>query len=98
MRDNNDIDINYFLAWDNGNWKRSWSNVSGNAWSPLADVDKQHKGPEILIPYILGKEKDWENHYNYLRTHFLKSKYIKRLDNLHDYIINFINSEEKSNI
>lgn len=86
MRDNNDIDINYFLAWDNGNWKRSWSNVSGNAWSPLADVDKQHKGPEILIPYILGKEKDWENHYNYLRTHFLKSKYIKK-DNKPIFII-----------
>ena len=25
-------------------------------------------------------------------------QYIMRLDNLHDYIINFINSEEKSNI
>lgn len=77
MRDNDDVDINYFLAWDNGNWKRSWSNVSGNAWSPLADGIDSKKGPEILIPYILGEEKDWENHYNYLKSHFLKDKYIK---------------------
>ena len=86
IRDNDDVDINYFLAWDNGNWKRSWSNVDGNAWSPLADNNNQEKGPAILIPYILGNEKDWENHYRYLRTHFLKEKYIK-IDNKPIFII-----------
>ncbi len=78
IRDNDDVEINYFLAWDNGNWKRSWSNVSGNAWSPLADGENvQHQGSAILVPYILGGEEDWENHYNYLSTHFHKQKYIK---------------------
>ena len=75
IRDNDDIPINYFLAWDNANWKRSWSNVEGNAWAPVADVD--NKGPQILIEYILGEEKDWENHFNYLKLHFDSSKYIK---------------------
>ena len=37
IRDCNDVDINYFLAWDNANWKRSWSNVEGYDWSPLQD-------------------------------------------------------------
>lgn len=43
--------------------------------------------------YVLENEEQ-------IRTHMisLMPQYIKRLDNLHDYIINFINSEEKSNI
>lgn len=77
IRDNKDIDINYFLAWDNCSWVRSWSNVAGNAWSPLADKKPERKGPQVLIPYILGGEKDWENHYNSLRTHFNEERYIK---------------------
>lgn len=80
IRDNKDIDINYFFVWDNCNWKRSWSNVSGNAWAPIADVgpnkDKDDS-PQILIPHILGGEKDWENHYNYVRNHFMEDRYIK---------------------
>lgn len=79
MRDNDDIPINYFLAWDNANWKRSWSNVYGNAWAPIMEKDKNsNQGPEILIPYILGTETDWENHYNYLLTHFKSPNYIKQ--------------------
>jgi len=83
IRDNKEIDINYFFTWDNCNWKRSWSNVSGNAWSPIADGEQnenQRKGPQILIPYILGEEPDWENHYNSLRLHFFDPRYIK-IDN-----------------
>ncbi|MCR8894221.1 glycoside hydrolase family 99-like domain-containing protein [Bacteroides sp. ET336] len=80
IRDNKDIDINYFFVWDNCLWKRSWSNVSGNAWSPIADEEQtkeQRKGPQVLIPYILGEEPDWENHYNYVKTHFKEDRYIK---------------------
>lgn len=76
IRDNDDIDINYCFVWDNASWKRSWSNVAGNAWAPIAD-GKEHKGPQILIEHILGGEKDWENHFNYLLTHFKSNKYIK---------------------
>lgn len=79
MRDSDDIDINYFLTWDNCSWKRSWSNVDGNDWAPLADNQSQkNTGPKILIPYILGTEPDWENHYNYCRTHFMSPRYIKK--------------------
>lgn len=77
IRDNKDIDINYFFTWDNCNWKRSWSNVSGNGWSPVQDQEQGKQGPAILIPYILGKESDWENHYNALRSHFNDSRYVK---------------------
>lgn len=77
---NKDIDINYCFSWDNISWKRSWSNVkeSGNAWAPSVDIAQGvNKGPSILIPYILGEEKDWYNHYNYLRSFFLDRRYIK---------------------
>lgn len=77
IRDNKDVDIHYFFAWDNANWKRSWSNVEGNDWTPLFDNVKEKKGPVILIDYILGSEDDWENHYNYVKTHFFSEKYIK---------------------
>lgn len=79
IRDNKEIDINYFFVWDNANWKRSWSNVDGNAWSPVADNSvKEQSGSAILIPYILGHESDWENHYKRLRAYFEDKRYIKK--------------------
>lgn len=75
---NHEIDIHYFLAWDNASWKRSWSTIEGNAWAPIAD-NKQKTNNEngILIPYILGNESDWNIHYNYLRLFFKDERYIK---------------------
>ena len=79
IRDNDDIDMNYFFCWDNGNWKRSWSNVPGNDWAPVADKQEQKtEGPQILIPYILGGKEDWKNHYHYLSSHFKSKHYIKK--------------------
>ena len=79
IKDNKDIDIDFFFAWDNANWKRSWSNVSGNDWAPMMENSKRKKGePMILIPYILGDEKDWENHYNWLKPFFADRRYIKK--------------------
>ena len=85
--ENKDIDTHYFFAWDNGNWKRSWSNVQGNDWAPLVETEQQKQnGPQILIPYILGDMPDWENHYNFLRPFFMDERYIK-LDNRPIFII-----------
>lgn len=71
--------IKYFFVWDNCNWKRSWSNVAGNDWAPIADnIYGNINEPQILVPYILGGERDWVCHYNYLREHFLSDNYEKR--------------------
>lgn len=94
IRDNKEIEINYFFTWDNCNWKRSWSNVSGNAWSPIADDEQgleKRQGPQILIPYILGEEADWEIHYKSLVSHFQDSRYIK-IDN--KPVFSIINHDE----
>lgn len=79
IHENKDLDMNYFLAWDNANWKRSWSNVAGNDWSPVMDKKNNKKeGPVILVSYIIGDQKDWENHYNAVRKYFLDNRYIKK--------------------
>lgn len=76
--ENKEIDINFFFAWDNASWIRSWSSINGNAWAPIAEKkDKGHKNNGILIPYILGDEADWENHYNHLLPYFEDNRYIK---------------------
>lgn len=76
--DNKEINIHYFLAWDNASWKRSWSAVDGNAWAPIADKNEgNHKGSGILIPYILGNKTDWEKHYRHLLAYFKDERYIK---------------------
>lgn len=78
MRDSENLGVKYFFDWDNCLWKRSWSNVPGNDWAPMADnSETQDKNVKILIPYILGSESDWENHYNYVRQHFLSDNYEK---------------------
>lgn len=78
MRDDENIQTKYFLVWDNCNWKRSWSNVSGNDWAPISDLKTGHIGPSILIPHILGDKLDWEKHYRYLSSHFHSERYEKK--------------------
>lgn len=92
MRDSSCIQTKYFFVWDNCNWKRSWSNVSGNDWSPIADSNSSKNGPQLLVPYILGSEKDWLNHYNYLRSHFLSKNYEKK-DNMP--VFSIINTDSR---
>lgn len=78
---NKDIQMPFFFAWDNVSWKRTWSKLKGNAWSPVEDeIDKKIKtnNPEILIEYQLGVERDWENHFNYLLPYFKDSRYVKK--------------------
>lgn len=87
IRDSEKVNINYFLIWDNGSWVRSWSNVFGNSWAPIQEksLNKDVEKP-VLIPYIIGTEKDWLNHYNSVIVHFLSKKYIKK-DNKPVFVI-----------
>ena len=74
-----ELDIPFFFAWDNANWRRSWSKFRGNAWAPLEDSkqDRSSEESSILIKYELGEEPDWENHFNYLLPFFKDKRYIK---------------------
>lgn len=71
-----EIDINYFFMWDNGSWKRTWSNVKfSNSWAPLYEGEK--KGPEILAELKYGDEDEWKKHFEYLLPFFKDDRYIK---------------------
>lgn len=82
---NQDIAIRYFLAWDNASWIRSWSALEGNVWTS-ATIKHDDKDNGILIPYILGNENDWENHYRHLLPYFKDDRYIK-IDNKPVFVI-----------
>lgn len=79
LLENKDINMPFFFAWDNASWKRTWSKLSGNDWSPLNDEKKVavKKGPEILIEYRLGNQEDWRIHFNYLLSYFKDERYVK---------------------
>lgn len=77
LRDSDGIQIKYFFTWDNCSWVRSWSNVSGNDWSPNEDAKQDKSGPKILVEYILGSESNWKKHYDYVRSHLNSSNYMK---------------------
>lgn len=76
IKDSKDIDINYFFMWDNGSWKRTWSNVKfSNSWAPLYEGEK--KGPEILAELKYGDKSEWKKHFEYLLPFFRDNRYIK---------------------
>lgn len=77
--ENKDLDIPFFFAWDNANWRRSWSRFRGNAWAPLEDKKPQPGGEEssLLIKYELGEKPDWKKHFDFLLPYFSDERYIK---------------------
>lgn len=89
LLENKYININFCFAWDNSNWKRTWSKLRGNDWSPVEDRVKKesnHDEPEILMEYVLGEEDDWKVHFEYLLSFFKDKRYIKH-DNKPMFII-----------
>ena len=93
MRDSSNLKVKYFYVWDNASWKRSWSNVTGNDWAPIEDQGMVKQGePPVLIPYILGEEPDWRNHYNYVLQHFKSNNYLL-IDN--KPVFSIIRNDEK---
>ena len=78
---NPEIDINFFFTWDNGSWKRTWSNVKrGNDWAPAFDEQDKKEGNGLLAELVYGDEPSWKKHFEYLLPFFKDSRYIK-IDN-----------------
>lgn len=76
---NRDLDIPFFFAWDNANWRRSWSRFRGNSWAPLEDKKylNTRESCSILVEYKLGEEPEWKKHFEYLLPYFTDDRYIK---------------------
>ena len=74
-----EIDINYMFIWDNGSWKRTWSNIKGytNVWAPSFDTKQQCVDNGMLAELVYGDERNWKAHFDYLLPFFKDSRYIK---------------------
>lgn len=80
LLENKDIDIPFFLAWDNNSWVRTWSKYkhNTNAWSPKEDLNSDKKKDDgFLAKLDYGTQKDWETHFDYLNKFFSDKRYIK---------------------
>jgi len=90
LLEHTELDIPFFLAWDNNSWIRTWSRFqhNTNAWSPKVDADmKPYAGDDgILAKLEYGTEEDWEAHFLYLEKFFRDPRYI-RVDNKPLFII-----------
>lgn len=76
IRDNPDIDIEYFFIWDNKSWKRTWSALTGSeGWTN--DSNSAPKN-EVLAELIYGGEEEWSAHFKYLLPFFKDTRYVKR--------------------
>lgn len=74
-----DIDMPFCFCWANETWARTWSKIANvNIWA-----DTNHKSKKaannsaILLKQCYGREKDWEEHFQYLLSFFKDDRYIK---------------------
>lgn len=75
IRENKDIDIEYFFIWDNKSWKKTWSALTGGAsWTGDAKASTK---TEVLAELVYGREKEWKAHFNYLLPFFKDDRYLK---------------------
>lgn len=61
MLANKKITTNFCISWANEPWTKAWVG----------------KSTTFLIPQRYGEEKEWKQHYDYLRQFFLDKRYIK---------------------
>lgn len=86
LLDSKEIDINFMFIWDNGSWKRTWSNVKrGNDWAPEFDnkkelgvSDNSDTDNGMLAELKYGDQADWKKHFDYLCKFFKDKRYIKK--------------------
>lgn len=62
MLKNDKVKIPFCIAWANSAWTKTWHGAGGKN--------------EILFRQIYGREKQWEEHYNYLKIFFRDKRYI----------------------
>lgn len=80
LRENKDIDINYCFIWDNNSWvNKTWKNIKfTNEWAPSFSKDNGTVPDDGMLAELkYGSEKEWGEHYQYLRTFFSDNRYIR---------------------
>lgn len=73
-----DIPMPFCFCWANETWARTWAKIE-NATSWVSRDGKQDSmnGSGVLLKQCYGREKDWEEHFQYLLPFFRDDRYIK---------------------
>lgn len=73
-----DIQMPFCFCWANETWSKTWTKfVDTNVWMDNGRIKGAANGSEILLRQIYGREKNWEEHIQYLLQFFADSRYIK---------------------
>lgn len=73
-----DIAMPFCFCWANETWVRTWKKLEGsNNWTSLYEPKRKSDDNGILIKQCYGREKDWEEHFQYLLPFFKDDRYIK---------------------
>lgn len=71
------IDMPFCFCWANETWARTWSVFQNtNVWFD-AFVERMEEKRHVLLEQKYGKEKQWEEHFQYLLDFFKDERYIK---------------------
>ncbi|WP_313340230.1 glycoside hydrolase family 99-like domain-containing protein [Lacrimispora sp.] len=82
----NDINMPFCFCWDNTSWARSWSKLGSKLTWFDKEKERVYDGNGVLLEQKYGREKEWEEHFNYLLPFFQDDRYIK-VDNKPVFLI-----------
>lgn len=85
-----DIDMPFCFSWANQSWVRAWSNLKGFSWMSGNENKQSKDEPSVIFQQNYGREKDWEEHFQYLLP-FLKDKRYIRYDGKPLFVIHVLN-------
>lgn len=73
-----DINMPFCFCWANETWVRTWKKLLGaNNWTSLYEPESKSDDNGILLKQCYGREKEWEEHFQYLLPFFKDDRYIK---------------------
>ena len=82
-----DIDMPYCFCWANETWARTWSKLSNkNPWASTFERKGDVLDSGILLEQKYGDEEHWRRHFEYLKSFFGDTRYIK-IDNKPVFLI-----------
>lgn len=76
----NDIQMPFCFDWANRTWIKTWKKLTDTdttAWSSIYESHSDCENKGILLQQRYGREKDWEEHFEYLLPFFKDERYIK---------------------
>lgn len=73
-----DIQMPFCFCWANETWSRTWKKyMEVNVWIDKRGAKRSADSDGILLKQAYGREKEWEEHFQYLLPYFNDSRYIK---------------------